>query len=183
MTAVINQWKIYRRKKSKWDHPDFSVFIVVSKVSDRQWLCLTPTVPDQIGFRQRQKNPAATEANANSSFLSELTSLLQALKPIPLFGYYYGGYDYQYWHQICSALAPSPNDAIAQALTAAQMCIPNEGSQHNQSPDKRFMQEKLSDRSRFTLNFWDLGYRYEIGKTPSGDWIGTRSFAEFEYNP
>lgn len=41
----------------------------------------------------------------------------------------------------------------------------------------------LQDRTYCQISFWDRGYSYEFGKTPTNDWIGTKFESEFEYNP
>ncbi|WP_275994017.1 hypothetical protein [Argonema antarcticum] len=41
----------------------------------------------------------------------------------------------------------------------------------------------MGDRIIYTLSFWDIGYTYEIGQAPTGDWLGVRSLLEFGYNP
>lgn len=39
----------------------------------------------------------------------------------------------------------------------------------------QFMNQCLKSRTKYEIGFWDIGYSYEIGKTPDGDWIGTSS--------
>lgn len=45
------------------------------------------------------------------------------------------------------------------------------------------MNECLNHRTAYSLSFWDIGYTYEVGQTPAGDWIGVWTQSEFEYNP
>ena len=60
------------------------------------------------------------------------------------------------------------------------------------------MNQCLRDRTHYIISFWDVGYSYEVGQTPGGDWIGVRcqlletlrerqavtpSQTEFDYNP
>lgn len=47
----------------------------------------------------------------------------------------------------------------------------------------QFMNQCLKSRTKYEISFWDIGYTYEVGQTPAGDWIGTNSKYEFEYNP
>ena len=47
----------------------------------------------------------------------------------------------------------------------------------------QFMNAKLCDRTIHNLSFWDIGYTYELGQAPYGDWLGIRFVSEFEYNP
>jgi hypothetical protein len=43
-----------------------------------------------------------------------------------------------------------------------------------------FMNEFLEDRTRYRVNFWDLLYLYDIGRTPDGEWIGVRFLVEYD---
>lgn len=47
----------------------------------------------------------------------------------------------------------------------------------------QFMNAKLRDRTIYNFSFWDIGYTYELGQAPNGDWLGVRFVREFEYNP
>lgn len=182
-------------RRFEWEHPDFSVSIIVGKTDDHQWLCLAPTVPDQMDIQKRNHYGVAKTEAINSLIESsnhpnqiQTPPILKQLKPIVLYGYYEGGYNYTYSHQIMSAVAASENQAIVQALNAAQMigCSQPVSTSHRTSHNKdvfQFMNQSLYDRHCVSISFWDLYYIYEIGKTLSGDWVGVRSFMEFEYNP
>ena len=181
----------------EWDHPNFFVSIIVGKTSAHQWLCLAPTVPDQMGIQKRGHAVAAnqTPETANlskgqtgSSGISQTLSILGQLKPLRMYGYHHGGYNYEYDHQIVQSVGEGKNQAIAQALNAAQMVIRSQTDlpvQNNPSNKNviQFMDQSLGDRHCLSISFWDLHYAYEIGQTPSGDWVGVRFFVEFEYNP
>jgi hypothetical protein len=183
-------------RQNEWDHPNFFISILVGKTSDRQWLCLAPTVPDQMGIHCWERNiPQNTkkvvkpiETETDEPGISQILPILNRLNPLLMYGYYHGGYNYDYYHQIISAVAPSKSHAISNALSIAQMVVQREPELHTQKNTNRqdvieFMNQNLCDRNRLSISFWDLAYYYEIGKTPSGDWVGVRSFAEFEYNP
>jgi hypothetical protein len=180
----------------EWDHPNFFVSIIVGKTSDHQWLCLAPTVPDQMGIQKRGhtvegQTPEITnlsQGQTDSSDISQTLSILGQLKPLRMCGYHHGGYDYEYDHQIVQSIAASKNQAITQALNVAQMVIRSQTDllvQNNPNHKNviQFMDQSLGDRHCLSISFWDLHYAYEIGQTPSGDWVGVRFFAEFEYNP
>ncbi len=47
----------------------------------------------------------------------------------------------------------------------------------------QFMNKYLRDRTIYDLSFWDIGYTYDLGQTPTSDWVGARYKNEFEYNP
>jgi len=58
-----------------------------------------------------------------------------------------------------------------------------EGSHPNSRKISKFMNQCLKSRIKYNIAFWDIGYTYEVGQTPDGDWIGTSCEYEFEYNP
>lgn len=78
----------------------------------------------------------------------------------------------------------SKDDAIAQALRVAQMLIAEKTNVEYAKDSKlsQFM-NALRDRTIYNLSFWDIGYTYDLGQAPNGDWLGIRSVSEFEYNP
>jgi hypothetical protein len=167
----------------EWEHPDFSIFIVVGETQDNQWLCLAPTVPDQVSYHKRKRDRNETKT------VTKLQEILDKITPITIFGYYYGGYNYTYQHQIVSGIAQTKAEAIEITLKSAEMVsqkkkideYTNDG--YNSQKLSQFMNQCLRDRTEYNISFWDIGYIYKIGQTPSGDWIGVRYQNEFEYNP
>lgn len=90
---------ISSRHSFEWSHPNFSVSIVVGETCDRNWLCIAPTVPNQLAFhRHNQSQSGALSAIAYESssdtteMLSQIQLILDKLNPITIYGYYYGGY-------------------------------------------------------------------------------------------
>ncbi|MBD2210292.1 hypothetical protein H6G27_10425 [Nostoc linckia FACHB-104] len=180
----------------EWGHPDFSVSILVAETKNNNWLCLAPTVPDQVSYNRRKTNPATTKivreksaTLADESLISQLQSCLDNLTPIIIYGYYHGGYNYTYEHHLVGAYAKTKISAIELALQAAAMVMIEKptveyaSDAYNSRKLSQFMNKCLSDRTLYTISFWDIGYTYEVGQTPAGDWIGVRSTSEFEYNP
>lgn len=51
--SVLN----FSRHSFEWSHPNFSVSIVVGETREHHWLCIAPTVPDELGGFHR-RNPA-----------------------------------------------------------------------------------------------------------------------------
>ncbi len=179
----------------EWQHLAFSVGILIGKLPDETWVCVSPTVPDQVtGRRRRSKRSPTSETTITLDVLSEpalsLRSRIRAISndlgSIEIYGYYHGDYGYRYDHKILFAIAETKADAIEQALRAAEM-LTVEKTDVEYTDDSRklsqFMNATLSDRSIYTLSFWDIGYTYEVGQTSGCDWIGTRARHEFEYNP
>ncbi|NES71699.1 MAG: hypothetical protein F6K24_44110, partial [Okeania sp. SIO2D1] len=120
----------------------------------------------------------------------KIDHILSEIPPITLYGYYGGGYDYTYAHQIVYAIADSKILAVEKALQAAQM-LRVEDSDLKFSSDEcedsrklcQFFIAKLGDQKIYSLSFWDIGYIFEVAETPTGDWLGVRKMVEFDYNP
>ncbi|MDZ7993222.1 MAG: hypothetical protein RM022_030575 [Nostoc sp. EfeVER01] len=179
-----------------WEHPDFSVSIVVGETSDRHWFCLAPTIPDQVSYDDRSRHQPTMQivseespSEATQTLITEVKILLNNLTPITNYGYYYGGYKCTYQHQIVGALAKTKTTAIELALQAATMVffekrtIEFADGRNNSRKLSQFMNQCLANCTYYSISFWDVGYTYEIGQTPAGDWLGVRSTSEFDYNP
>ncbi|MEH2064002.1 MAG: hypothetical protein V7K50_17340 [Nostoc sp.] len=57
-------------------------------------------------------------SQANQNLITQVQILLNNLTPITNYGYYHGGYNYTYQHQIVGALAKTKTTAIELALQA-----------------------------------------------------------------
>ncbi|MEH2357445.1 hypothetical protein [Nostoc sp.] len=180
----------------EWEHPYFSVSIVVGETSDRHYFCLAPTIPDQVSDNYRDRHQRITQiiceespTQATQNLIAEVQILLDKLAPITNYGYYHGGYNCTYQHQIVGALAKTKTTAIQLALQAATMVflekrtVEYADDGYNSRKLSQFMNQCLRDRTCYSISFWDVGYTYEVGQTPAGDWLGVRSQSEFEYNP
>lgn len=180
----------------EWGHPYFSMSIVVGETSDRHYFCLAPTIPDQVSYNQRDRHQRTTQiiceespTQATQNLIAEVQILLDKLPPITNYGYYHGGYNYTYQHQIVGALAKTKTTAIQLALQAATMVflekrtVEYADDGYNSRKLSQFMNQCLRDRTCYSISFWDVGYSYEVGQTPARDWLGVRSQGEFEYNP
>lgn len=181
----------FYRKSFEWTHPDFWVSILVGETCDRQWVCLAPTVPDQLGFHYYyyKSKEVASLSDPNQALPSPISSILDKLNPISIYGYYHGGYNHTYLHQIVGAIAKTKISAIEIALQAAQM-VSREKPKVNYADNgdnsrklNQFMNQCLRDRTRYSISFWDISYTYELGQAVTGDWLGISSTTEFEYNP
>lgn len=177
----------------EWGHQDYCVYIIIGKTTDGNWLCLLPTVPDQVtskGLTQTTlTNPVKSPTTKTLELQSKIRSILAELPAITLYGYYYGAYNYTYQHQIIYAFSQSKALAIELALQSAGMLtvektnVEYASDPYNSQKLSQFFNANLNDRTIYTLNFWEISYNYEIGKASTGDWLGVRSLWEFEYNP
>ncbi|RUS96665.1 hypothetical protein DSM106972_086880 [Dulcicalothrix desertica PCC 7102] len=178
----------------QWKHPYFYIPIVVGSINDNNWLCLAPTVPNQASYHNKKHKSVAKitceeNSSASQNTIAQIQPLLDNLTPISIYGYYYGGYNYTYQHHIAGAIAESKEKAIELALQNAEMVVVEQltleyaNDNYNSRKFSQFMNECLNHRTAYSLSFWDIGYTYEVGQTPAGDWIGVWTQSEFEYNP
>lgn len=175
---------------------DFSVSIVVAQTSATSWLCFAPTVPNQVDYYGRTKKNSTKEqtiiqsvelGSETKQITAKIQPILDKITPILIYEYYHGGYNGTYQHRIVSAIAETKESAIALALQNTEMVAIEKttvGFPGERNPQlDQFMNTCLRDRTIYDLSFWDMGYTYDLGQTPTGDWIGTRYQKEFEYNP
>jgi len=170
-------------KYFEWEHPDFSVSIIVAQTKDNRWCCFAPTVPNQVDYSW---NRIPLQNKLIQAPDGEIQSILDKLTPIEIYGYYYGGYREIYEHRIVSVTGNSKEEILAIALQSSSMVtVENLAAEYagNSGKLSQFMNQCLKSGTKYNIGFWDIGYSYEIGQTPDGDWIGTSSEYEFEYNP
>ncbi len=194
ITTNLNNVQAYNLRDDRndehrfdWQHLDFSVSIIVAQTKDNRWFCLAPTVPNQVIYFGNRKTTLQNQPTQAPD--TEIQTILNKLTPIEIYGYYDGGYRETYQHHIVSAIGDSREEVFATALQAANMVLIedlttyNSNDCHNTPELHQFMKQNLQSTIRYNIGFWDIGYTYEVGQTPAGDWIGTSSEYEFEYNP
>ncbi|WP_202220016.1 hypothetical protein [Okeania sp. KiyG1] len=160
---------------------------------NEDWFYFLPTKLKQEGDRPfTPLKTGDTETNSlnpkTSDLQSKIDAILSELPPITIYGYYGGGYDYTYKHQIVYATASNKILAIEKALQAAEMLklenrdIEFRSNEYNRKLSQ-FFQTQLHQPKTYSLSFWDIGYIYQVAETPTGDWLGVRKMVEFDYNP
>ncbi|MDY7007874.1 MAG: nuclease A inhibitor family protein [Cyanobacteriota bacterium] len=160
---------------------------------NEDWFYFLPTKPNQEDDRSLVPlKTGSTETNSlNSKALdlqSKIDAILSELPPITIYGYYDGGYDYTYEHQIVYAIADSKILAVEKALQAAEMLkienryIEFRSNEYNRKLSQ-FFHTQLHQPKTYSFSFWDIGYIYQVAETPTGDWLGVRKMVEFDYNP
>lgn len=186
----------YLKYSVRTSRPHYDFCVVIGKTKNKDWLCLSPTVPNQV-FYYRYKyhphpEPESTESLGENTknLLSQILVLISELTPFEMYGYYDGGYDYTYNHQIFCKAATNKELAFERALSRAGMLkmsriedMDNDDKLNFYSRLNQFLNSKLDPLHAYELAFWDLGYVYKIGQNSVGDWLGVRSFFEFDYNP
>ena len=172
-------------------HPNFFVSLVIGEGLNDSWICLAPTVCD-LCFYERDHNiypPVVKPVNKVEDLIfTQVDAILNKLSPITIYDYYHGGYNQTHQHQIVKGIAKNKEDAIALALQVSGMVVweLNQVERTDNGLNSRRLSQfmnQLQDRTYCRISFWDISYSYEFGRTPVNDWIGTKSQAEFEYNP
>ena len=178
----------------------FKHCIVLGQTSSQDWICIAPTVPDQVWQPYyRAKHPEIISLTSCQSgnvdtqeIVGKINKILARLKPIEIYGYYYGAYKYSYDSQLFCTSSSDLVKAIELTLEATTMLDVNgrlslyadkDDWENNRDKISRFMNRYLKNRKCFTLSFWDVGCGYDLGCTPTGDWIGFKHSRVFEYNP
>jgi hypothetical protein len=181
---TTNFTNIQSYKISSMGRSSFYISIIVAQIVDGRWLCLTPTIPDQVISDEEPENRAQI-LEFDATIVPEISIVLARLKPLKMYGYYHGGYNYCYQHQISQAIAPTKELAIEQALKSVKSIsiTPIDTEYKDDANISKFMNECLQARTYYRIAFWDSAYLYEVARTPDFDWLGVRSLLEFEYNP
>ena len=119
-----------------------------------------------------------------------MEQIISELTPTIMYGYYGGGYDYTYDHQIFCEVATNKALAFQGALSQAGMLkiteieeVKREDGLNSWQKINQFFNSELDPVNAYYLAFWDIGYIYKIGQNSVGDWLGVSLFCEFEYNP
>jgi hypothetical protein len=183
------------RSLNVFESQQFKIFVIVGQTPDSEWICLAPTIPDQVWDRYsnsfhpevssltscQSKKPVAQDLHA------KITKVLEKLKPIKVYGYY-GQYVYN--HQIFCTIASRESTAIELALKAGKMFEDDkfyfkknyDGHWHDK-PATQFMRDNFQEIQRYMFCFWDVGYGYKFGRNQGGDWIGLKYWSFMDYNP
>ncbi len=180
---------------------EFEHYIILSQTQSRDWICLTPTMVDQVwDCRNSAKHPyipsltaCRSENTDTQDVVQKINKILRKLKPIEIYGHYYADYKHSYYHQIFCTSSSKKYKSIELALRASSMLDMDgkftlyEGGDYDMNRDgeriSRFMDRYLTKRKCFTVSFWDVGCGYDIACTSTGDWIGFKYTDEFIYNP
>jgi len=181
---------------SEWHHPYYDFSVVLGQTKDKDWLCLAPTVCNQVfssAYKSRSKSePKSTEPLGKNTkkVLSLVREIISELTPTIMYGYYGGGYNHTYNHQIFCEVASNKALAFEGALSQAGMLniteieeVKYEDALNSWEKINQFLNSELDPLHAYHLAFWDVGYIYKLGQNSVGDWLGVSSFSEFEYNP
>jgi hypothetical protein len=186
--------------------------IVLGKIEDNNWICVSPTVyketniPQEIIARSPLENSMSDRSSSinTPNVIAKINDILSNLEVISLNGDFGGGYYYSYDHQITYAVAETRELALEQALQASGML---EISQFNGfCRDRQYLQDwycnydiqKLSQNCEkvnqflnqnfsrvfiYRISFWSDENIYIVGKTSSEDLVGIYINSQFVYNP
>lgn len=174
---------------------EFKIYIIVGKTPDSDWICLVPTVPDQVWERYRNSyHPAFASLTACDSpnfatqdLHNKISKILAKFQPIKVTGYYD---ECSHEHQIFCTAASEKTTAIEKALKVGKFLDDdiyyfnrNHHDFSEEEPADGLVHEYLQNQKQYMFCFWDVGCGYKFGLTADGDWIGLRYRSFMEYNP
>ncbi|MGB3654614.1 MAG: hypothetical protein WBA41_25865 [Rivularia sp. (in: cyanobacteria)] len=192
---------------SNWDacgiRERFKHYIILGQTQSKDWVCLTPTMVDQVWDYNNSDNyfcvssiTACRSENADTrDIVEKINKIIRKIKPREIYGHYFGDYYYSYYHQLFCTSSSKKYQSIELALRASSMldmngqftlyeCFSDDSDSYKDGQRiGRFMNRYLTNRKCFTFSFWDVGCGYDIGCTSTGDWIGFRYENIFLYNP
>ncbi len=187
---------MYELSDSRHTDYHFRVYIILGQTLDLDWLCLMPTVPDQVRLCHNRSLRAnlellATSKSKNSNtqdLFEKVNKILARLESIIIYGYYYGGYNYTYKHQILCTTSSNKIKAVKLAFKASGMFAVDKSLSEMISYPKgeqvrQFMQETLQGCRRYTISFWESAYAYDLGYTQTSDRLGFKHRFWSKYNP
>ncbi len=151
----------------------FYISIILAEAVDGRWLCLTPTIPDQV-IKNDELNDGSRIHDIDNNLVPNISEILTLLKPLKMYGYYHGGYNYCYHHQIIQTISLTKEKAFEKALQAASMVTINSAISEYKDDNKliQFMNKYLLDLTYYTVSFWEVGFIYKLARTEDCDWMG-----------
>jgi hypothetical protein len=195
----------------------YASYALVGRTQDNEWICLASTVPEQTGLEDQEiSRYSDTEISASkplgvhtSAIVSRIEEILTELPPVEIYGYYEGGYDYTYEHEIIYKAAATRELAFENAadmveidqfkgfyLDSDYFCKEIHYNYKAEEEDleldqfyrryqnlNQFLTQNLSNLTVYRFIFWDWDYIYVLGQTQAGDWLGVETTNEFVYNP
>ena len=107
----------------------YEIYLILGQTPALDWICLAPTVPDQIWERYSSSHHpdvvSLTACKSKQGVTQDLhcktKEILSRLKPIEIYGFYDGGYNYSYNHQIFCSASPHKFEAIELALKSGKV--------------------------------------------------------------
>ena len=209
ITANIKNLQVYQLSS----HRVYSCFAIVGELEDASWICITSTVPqetpefeDILVTQPQNYSDLNNLPNESNNIVNQIEKVLEPLTPVQTYGFYDGGYEHTYQHQILCKTASTEEDALQKALISSKaMDIkpfktfypdPNEyiftdysGREegiewYNQYQQlNNFLTTNFTRLIMYKFNFWNYTHIFVIGKSSSNDWVGLRLTSEFDYNP
>ena len=186
------------------DRVRFEHYIILGQTQSKDWICLAPTMIDQVwdynnsdtSYPDIPSLTACRSKNADTQDIVEkINKIICTIKPRKVYGHYFGGYYYSYYHQLFCTSSSNKYKSIELALRVSTMlntsgkflfyesCCDESKLCKDIKRIGRFMNRYLTKRKCFTVSFWDVGCGYDIGCTSTGDWIGFQYENIFFYNP
>jgi hypothetical protein len=220
LKAELQELQVYSfscNQSDSYREGTYTSYAIVGRTQDNDWICLASTVPEQTGLKDQEISRSSdTEISASkplgvhtSAIISRIEEILTELPPVEIYGYYEGGYDYTYEHEIIYKAAAIRELAFENAadlveidqfkgfyLDSDYFCkeihhdyeLTKEDIELDQlylryQKLNQFLTQNLSNLTVYRFIFWDWDYLYVLGQTQAGDWLGVETTNEFVYNP
>ncbi|MBO9999514.1 MAG: hypothetical protein J7641_10995 [Cyanobacteria bacterium SID2] len=198
LTEVVGLEFSCKKRQDYFEFSDklFYIFVILGKTKDDGWICLTPTLPREISFDDREypgsklilPNPESKIHTETLELRDRLQNCLDRLPAISIYGYEGGGYDYRYNHKILCEASSQRSMALQNALIKAGALEVREFE--NISEDlwnlkvaEFFNSDNFPYLFLYRISFWDRDYIYVWGLASDVDWIGWQTQLDFEFNP
>ena len=207
LKSSLNDLEVYEFSCS----PVYSCFAVIGKIDDKNWICITSTVPqetpDLTEIIVTEENTEVPFNKSKTDLEFQIDKIIESLTPVLTYGHYDGGYDNTYHHKIIYQTASEKDIALQNALIKSgflqigkfQTFYPNEGKyifDNYGSDDEEaielysnyqhlssFLKAKFPELIVYTFRFWDYTQIFIVGKSAEKDRVGLRLTSEFHYNP
>ncbi|QIR38606.1 hypothetical protein HCG51_19150 [Tolypothrix sp. PCC 7910] len=189
--------------------PVYSFYIVLGQTTDNDWFCFSQTVARETKLQGEIKCSNLPDLTMQLSLGSNTAKLqynfqqiINQLPPINIYGYYGGGYDYQFKHYLVQGIANSQEKALLIALQKAGMLDIAQFHEFDTEAlswmwDEKeigdfypkyhkinqFLNQNLTNLKMFRCSFWNLECIYIFGQTKAEDIAGIYIESEFDYNP
>ena len=179
----------------------YSLSIVVGQITEKRWICLSPTVPQETyGYFNNESKDSVEEIL--SAIEVQIQAALNELTKIQVYGWYGGGYENVHDYQIVYAVGNSRDQAIEWALAVAglvEICkferfeAREQRCAYSEQEDKelkerfqhlnQFLSQTFPELKLYRFCFWDYENLYILGKSATEDRVGIVIRSQFTYNP
>ena len=184
---------------------DYNLSIILTKIDQNQWLCLSPLVPQETpSYISDDLHLSRIYISENKrKFTSDLEiqvkGIVEDLGITQLYGWYHGGYNNIHNYGLIYELGSTEEEAIERTLIRAGLIdiyqfkgfklksghflYSNPNFRDQWSDLNQFLTETFPKMQLYRFCFWDTEKIYILGETVAGDRAGIFMESQFTYNP